>query len=103
LWLVLSKVLFLAPAKHERQAKPVEVEETKEPEETKDKVNNDQKYLWELRRSADVHLYRNISLEVWEEDKHLRQQQDLAVAVCLQYKNNERCQVSLWNVKGLYH
>ena len=70
------------------------MEDEKEQDEIKIKGNNDQKYLWELRRSVDPHLYRNISLEVWEEDKHLLQQKDQAVAVSLQFKNGERCSVS---------
>ncbi|XP_031550935.1 uncharacterized protein LOC116288302 [Actinia tenebrosa] len=90
-----TEVKSKARAKHERLSKPVEVEETKEAEETKSKPSDDQKNLWELRRSVDPHLYRNISLEVWEEEKNVRQQQDLVVAATLQYKINDRCMVKL--------
>lgn len=91
---VLKTVGLSITVKHERHSKPVEVEEEKEPEETKAKPNNDQKYLWELRRSVDPHLYRNISLEIWEEGKHALQQKDMAVAASLlQFKSGDQCNV----------
>lgn len=93
-WTRVKFISIIILAKHERLSKPVEVEESKEVEEIKSKPNEDQKHLWELRRSVDPHLYRNISLEVWEEEKNVRQQQDLDIAVTLQYKNNDRCLVS---------
>ena len=65
-----------------------------EQEETRDEVNlkqdYEQKYLWEIHRSVDTEQYRNVAIEVWEEDKNGQQRQDLAMAASIQYHPGDK-------------
>ncbi|CAB3978605.1 Hypothetical predicted protein [Paramuricea clavata] len=51
------------------------------------------KLNWEVMRSIDPDGYRNIELEVWEENRKEQQQKDHAVAATFQFKKGDRCQV----------
>ncbi|XP_001636546.2 uncharacterized protein LOC5516416 [Nematostella vectensis] len=90
-----TQVKSRSKAKVARQVKPVEQEERREREEVKPKPNQDQKWVWELKRSLDVELFRNVALEVWEEDKNEQNQQDLAMATSLQFRNGDKCLAKL--------
>ena len=64
-------VVFNAQPSQQGQNKNFpELEEAK-PEETTviKQQNNDQKYLWEIRRSLALDNYRNVELEAWDESK----------------------------------
>ena len=65
-----------------------------EQEETRDEVNlkqdYEQKYLWEIHHSVDTEQYRNVAIEVWEEDKNGQQRQDLAMAASIQYHPGDK-------------
>ena len=76
------------------KAKSARQNRTPEQEETRDEVSlkqdYEQKYLWEIHRSVDTEQYRNVAIEVWEEDKNGQQRQDLAMAASIQYHPGDK-------------
>ena len=67
--------LDLFSAKSARQNRTPEQEETRD--DVNLKQNYEQKYLWEIHRSVDTEQYRNVAIEVWEEDKNGKKSQNM--------------------------
>lgn len=54
-------------------------------------AGRDKKIYWQIKRSLDPNLYRNVELEVWEDNKSEIQKYDYNLAVSIQFKPGDLC------------
>ena len=87
--------LDLFSAKSARQNRTPEQEETRD--DVNLKQNYEQKYLWEIHRSVDTEQYRNVAIEVWEEDKNGKKSQNMDRHLHKVSFSKELCVVQLWS------